>query len=287
MNITPNARTPRGNPFTISMRSWLGERLNAFRLHRVPRCEVDFRSLASAERVDQDHILDPRPLQHEWERVEGEIRALIGSSSLLDYSANPGDLRALYHFVRCLQPVNVLEIGTLFGVSTLYIGTAMRLNANVSGGRAGKLTTVDIQDIDAPEHPWRRYGFTRSPRAMAAAAGLREIVQFVTLTSSEFLRSTERRFDFAYLDGSTAAADVYRDLQYLPKVMQAGAVALLHGYFPDGRALLPGQRAITGPWRAVIRHQAEGTGIAVRPLSKLPWPTKGGTQITNLAIIGG
>jgi len=121
---------------------------------------------------------------------------------------------------------------------------------------------------------------------MLAAAGLVDKVEFVTLDSPKFLSTTKRRFEFVYLDGSTAAAGVYRDLQNLPNALNSGAVALLHVYFPDGRPLWPGQAAITGPWRAVTRLQAEGAGIAVRPLGELPWPTKGKKRTTSLAVIG-
>jgi predicted O-methyltransferase YrrM len=269
-----------------SIRSWLRERLNGFRLHRAPRCDVDFSALAQEDQLDVNQILDPQPWEDEWRSVEREISTVVGSDANLAYSANRGDQRALYHFVRQLRPRCVLEIGTCFGVSTLHIAAAMHRNATMAGAKPGRLTTVDIRDVNAPGQPWREYGFTLSPHAMLTAAGLLELVEFVTLDSTTFMANTDRRFDFVYLDGSTAAAGAYRELQSLPDAVECGAIVLLHAYFPDGRPLWAGEPAITGAWRAVGRLRSERANIAGRPLVGLPWPTKGQTRATSLAMIG-
>lgn len=267
------------------MRAWLGERLNPIRLRRVPRRDIDYAILAPADQFDVAGILDPVLFDDEWRALEAEVQRLTGSKASADHSSNAGDRRALYQFVRRLRPRAVLEIGTWLGISTLCIAAAMRQNINSSGDRTGILTTIDALNVDSPAHPWRRCGLSRSPRDLISAAGLGNIVEFVTEESSIFLASAGRRFDFAYLDGSTAAARVYRDLQELPNVLHTGAAALLHVYFPGGRPLWPGEPAITGPWRAVNRLQAEGVSIAARPLRELPWQTKRGGRTTSLALI--
>jgi predicted O-methyltransferase YrrM len=266
-----------------SVRSWFGERLNAIRLSNVPRRETSFGALIRLDDLDPRHILDPLPFQQEWQLVERDVRTLIQMGGSLHHSSNPGDKRALYQFVRHLRPGNVLEIGTAYGISALYIGLAMRRNALECGGEAGRLTTVDIVGIDSPV---RSLGPNRSPRAMISNAGVADLIEFVTGDAPTFLEKTDRRFDFIYIDGSTAAAAVYRCLQSLPRVLGNEAVVLMHTYYPNGRPLWPGEPAISGPWRALLRLESEGTGITARHLGELPWPTKRGTRITSLALIG-
>lgn len=266
-----------------SVRSWLGERLNAIRLSHVPRREISFNSLVRLDGLDPRRILDPLPFEKEWKTVERDVQVLIQESGSLHHSSNPGDKRALYQFVRHLRPGNVLEIGTAYAISALYIGLAMRRNALEGGGEAGRLTTVDIVDINSPV---RSLAPNRSPRAMINNAGISDLIEFVTSDAPTFLEKTDRRFDFIYIDGSTAAAGVYRSLQALPRVLGNEAVILMHTYYPNGQPLWPGEPAITGPWRALRRLESEATGISVQHLGALPWPTKRGTSITSLALIG-
>jgi hypothetical protein len=96
----------------------------------------------------------------------------------------------------------------------------------------------------------------------------------------------QRHFSFVYLDGSTAAGEVYRDLQLLPRVLAGNAVVLNHCFFPGGRKLWPNEKALAGWSRALSRLQREGVPLAARPLGELPWPTKYGGRITSLALIG-
>jgi predicted O-methyltransferase YrrM len=270
---------------TQQMRSWLGERLNGYRLYRVPQDNPDFNTLARADLLNLDDLLDPQPFEKEWLDVMHDVALQTGEHASLEHSANLGDQRALYQLVRRLRPRSVLEIGTLYGISALYIAFALWRNATDTK-ELGRLTTVDIHNVDDVRHPWIRSGLKQSPRAMIAGAGFANLVDFVTSDSSRFLGSTEYRFDFVYLDGSTAAAGAYRDLQALPRALQDGAVALVHVFFPGGQPLWSGERAITGMWRAVSRLQSEGTNIVARPLGELPWTTKRGTKKTSLALLG-
>jgi predicted O-methyltransferase YrrM len=265
------------------LRSWFGERLNAIRLSQVPRREISFGSLIRLDDLDPSRILDPLPFEKEWQSVDRHVRALVEESGSLHHSSNPGDKRALYQFVRHLRPANVLEIGTAYAMSALYIGLALRRNALEFGGETGRLTTVDIVGIDSPV---RLFGPNRSPRAMIGKAGIADLIEFVTSDAPTFLESTHRRFDFIYIDGSTAAAAVYRSLQALPTALANEAVVLIHTYYPNGQPLWPGEPAIAGPWRALRRLESEAADIGVRHLGTLPWPTKRGTSTTSLALIG-
>jgi predicted O-methyltransferase YrrM len=268
------------------LRAWGGEQLNTVRLSRQPRRDVDFSALPRLDQIDLTRILDPDIYREDWLSAQRDVEALLGGHNNLAFSANPGDQRALYQFIRCLRPRNVLEIGTCCGVSALYIAMAMRCNRQSEVGEPHRLVTVDIADANDPKGHWAGLKLPLSPRDMVNKSGLGDFVQFVTSGSSSYFATTLDRFDFVYLDGSTAAANVYRDLQDVPSVLRGNALILLHVYFPEGRPLWEGQSPINGPWRAVERLGSEGGRVAARPLGTLPWTTKNGSTKTSLALIG-
>ncbi|MDX2237338.1 MAG: class I SAM-dependent methyltransferase [Hyphomonadaceae bacterium] len=196
---------------------------------------------------------------------------------------NLGDRRALFALVRHLKPSAMLEIGTHLGSSMLYAAAA--LMANAREGAPGRLVTVDITDVNAPDGAWARAGALRSPRQMAEAIGAGEIVRFVAADSLAFLGGCEDRFDFCFLDGSHSAKWVYLEAQLVQRLLNPGGVVLLHDYFPDGRPLWAGSQPLPGPWMALKRLQREGAPIRVTPLGALPWPTKAGGNVTSLALL--
>lgn len=272
-------------PFSVL--TFVGENLNAMRLSRAKPRPVEFSHVARLASIDVRSILDPVALEPEWRLTHDYIRAEVFAQQAVPHSPNPGDRRAIYQFIRACKPRHVLEVGTCLGASTLYIATALRRNAAETGSQCGKLTTVDIRDVnDRNTHPLAGSGLLRSPREAVTFAGLAEIVQFVIACSFEFLRTTSDRFDLVYFDGSTAAADVYRDLQNVNNALREDAVLLQHGFFPEGRPLWDSERAITGPWLAFRRFQAEGAPLSVLPLEELPWPTKHDGCTTSLALFG-
>jgi predicted O-methyltransferase YrrM len=269
---------------SIAFRTLFGEMLQGLRLWLTASRQMEIQSFARLDQIALDEILAPAPFDAEWAETEADLVPVLGSDHLA-HCTNPGDRRALYQLVRVLKPQNVLEAGTRFGVSALYIAAALSRNY-LDGGAMGKLVTLDIADVDDPARPWASYGLKHSPRELIAAAGLSGIVEFVTARSTDFLMCDQRRFSLVYLDGSTAAGEVYRDLQLLPWVLSKNAVVLKHAFFPGGRRLWPNEKALAGCARALSRLQREGVPIAARPLGELPWPTKYGGRITSLALIG-
>src|SRR5262245_45293571 len=265
----------------------IGEHLNALRLSRVQSRHVEFSRVARLTSIDVRSILDPVAFETEWRATHDHIRVEVLAQRNIPHSPNPGDLRAIYQFIRACKPRHVLEIGTCFGVSTLYIATALRQNAAETHSQCGELTTIDIRDMNNRNtEPLASSGLVHSPREAVISAGVGDIVQFVVACSFEFLRTTSHRFDLVYFDGSTAAADVYRDLQNVNNALRNDAVLLQHVFLPQGRSLWDSERAITGPWRAVQRLQAEGAPLEAAPLGELPWPTKRGGRTTSLALLG-
>lgn len=153
--------------------------------------------------------------------------------------------------------------------------------------RTGRtLVTVDVQDVNsATRRPWLDYGASHSAAEMVAALRFAPSVEFVTSASLDYLRGTQRRFDFVFLDGDHGAATVYKEVPAVLGALNPGGVVLLHDYFPGGRPLWKGEPAIPGPYLAIKRLQAEGLPVEAVPLGALPWPTKLGSTTTTLALL--
>lgn len=191
---------------------------------------------------------------------------------------NPGDRRALYQLIVNLSPENVLEVGTHIGASTLMIALAL--------GQQAKLTTVDISDVNCEsKQPWRKYGSTRSPRAMIESLDLADRVDFITQPSTVFMADCQRTFDFIFLDGSHSADVVYKEIPAALKLLNPRGVILLHDYFPDGEPLWRNGSVVAGPFLATRRLAEEAASLVALPLGKLPWPTKLGSNVTSLALL--
>lgn len=247
------------------------------RLNALP--DIEWRALRPDGEIDG--FLADQTIAEEWPVAEARHAQLTRTADGAPTrgGVNPGDQRTIFTLVRALKPRRVLEVGTHLGYSTLHICQALQLNG------CGALTTVDILDVNDPDDaPWTRAKALGSPRQSIAALGYDDHVSFVQSDSIEFLRTTEKTFDFVFLDGDHAAPQVYEELQLLQRVMEPGATLLLHDYFPNGRGLWKGSLPNTGPWKAVQRLRREGAPINVRPLGALPWPTKMGTNLTSLAV---
>jgi predicted O-methyltransferase YrrM len=234
---------------------------------------------APSARVLARPNLDPEAILHSvgpdaWTRVARRIeRAGLGANC---DGVNPGDRRAISALTSHLEPRDVLEIGTHIGSSTLTLAATLP-------SASACITTVDVADVNDPKtRPWERYGAPRSPAEIVD--GLAPVT-FVVDDSVSFLARTEDQYDFIFLDGSHAAATVYRELALAFRRLRPGGVLLLHDYFPGGRPLWEEESVIVGPYLAVRRLLKEGWPLKVVPLGCLPWPTKLGSNTTSLAVV--
>lgn len=212
-----------------------------------------------------------------WTAFKSRLARQVGEN--LPDSVNPGDCRAIYHLVRALKPQNVLEVGTHIGSSTLIIAGALREN----GG--GKITSVDILNVNAPNGPWKKLHLAKTPAGNIAAIGCETVTRFVASPAQDFMAQTEERFDFIFLDGDHSAAAVYGEVAHALKILRPGGVILLHDVFPAKKPLYPDGNIIPGPWLGLERLMRENPGLALEPLSELPWPTKQGSSVTSLALL--
>jgi hypothetical protein len=181
----------------------------------------------------------------------------------------------------------VLEVGTHVGASTASIASALRRLATTELPAPYHLTTVDITDVNHPvEKPWQRFGSSCSPAALIEQLGCRDHVTFVAQPSLSFLAQPGDGYDLIFLDGDHAARTVYREIPAALRRLRRGGYLILHDYFPQLRPLWSNGMVSPGPYLAVRRLRAEGVPIRVLPLGRLPWPTKLGSYMTSLAILG-
>ncbi len=145
-----------------------------------------------------------------------ELRELIGD---LGGGTSPGRGEELYEWVRRNRPVDCLELGFAYGVSTLYIAGALE-----SIGQ-GKLTSVDREVVR---------DFEPSAAAMVERASLSARVELVHEASSYnwFLHRKLREqtrdgvavpcYDFVFLDGAHTWEDDALAFLLVDKLLRPG-----------------------------------------------------------------
>ena len=161
--------------------------------------------------------------------LPGVARAVLGGRSAIEGAlpylkdayipVDPDQGRLLYLTARATNARTIVEFGTSFGISTIYLAAAARAN----NGRV----------IGSEREPAK----VKAARANVADAGLAEFVDIREGDAMETLASIDRPIDFLLLDG-------WKDL-YLPMIkmlmpkMQAGAVVLADNIFTFKRTLRP------------------------------------------------
>jgi predicted O-methyltransferase YrrM len=244
--------------------------------HNLYRRYEEWRALAAIPRLECDaHRLRTQPPviadPPDWRAVQE--RVAFGQSR--GQAVNTGDQRLIYHLASSLRPRTVLEIGTNVGGSTVMFSMAL--------GDDGRMTTVDIVDVNGPDGPARRLG-CETPAELIRRIG-HQNVRFVTSRSTEFLRDCREQFDLIFLDGAHEADVVYQEVPLALACLNPGGVILLHDYFPDLKPLWSNGRVIPGPWLAIERLKREGVPLTVKPFGALPWETKLNSNNTSLALL--
>jgi hypothetical protein len=147
---------------------------------------------------------------------------------------------------------------------------------------------VDIKDVNHPETAaWRAFRLPQSPRDAMRRLGYSDLVDFRMARSLEMLREGGERYDLIFLDGDHRLKTIVAEIPAALRRLRPGGFLLLHDYFPVLHPLWPDGKVIQGPYLAVRRLQRAGWPIEVQPLGELPWPTKQGTSMTSLALLGG
>jgi predicted O-methyltransferase YrrM len=258
------------------MLDWLRFRLR-------PGLRSSAASAGALDALDLATALGSPDVGADWRAAEGRI-AELGITP--EAGMNPGDRRALYYLVRHLRPRRVLEIGTQAGASTVHL--AAGLADTHPGPASARLLTLDIKNVNHPETgAWRAFRLPQSPADAMRRLGYGELVEFRVGRSLDVLREPGERYDLIFLDGDHRFKTVLKEIPAALGRLVPGGYVLLHDFFPGLRPLWPDGKVIDGPQRAVERLQQAGWPIDVRPLGELPWPTKQGTRLTSLAVLGG
>src|SRR5829696_1137651 len=250
-----------------SLTHHLADAVGTAMLSQVPRQQLHTSALRKADTIDIYAVFRDEQIGRAWDEDFARVFSHWKGSG--PGSVNRGDCRAIYYLVAALKPNNVIEIGTNLAGSSVFIAAAQRSHC----GPYSKLTTVDIIDVNTPSGPWARTKMEKPPAACIGDVGLADRVEFVVQPALDFLASAKEA-DLIFLDGSHAHNDVYRELSRATKALAKDGVILLHDYYPAGRPLFEGSRALKGPYRAVERYRSEGAPVRVMPFGELPWPTR-------------
>jgi predicted O-methyltransferase YrrM len=247
--------------------------LQRLELAMVPARALDASALNGP--LDFESVFGTTP--EGWQDDQSAITRLYANVDIAD-GVNPGDRRALYHLIRARRCRRVLEIGTHIGASTVYLARALRAHG-------GRMITVDMRDVNALDGWWSKARLSGSPRELVAELGCADVVTFVISDSRSYMRGLKERFDLVFLDGSHEAPNVYEEVDLALQLLAPGGIIVLHDYYPTGKAMYPVDNVIPGPYLAMKRIRRERPGIGVQPLGVLPWPTKQGLNLTNLAAV--
>lgn len=223
-------------------------------------------------------------LAGEWTQLGQMLDSIrFGSRS---GAVNPGDQRALYYLARALGARSILEVGTHVAASTGLFALALKRNGTQPNGAPPKLVTVDILDVNDPQHgAWKRIGCDQSPTQFMRSIHCEDLVTFVTRPAVDFLRNCKERFDLIFLDGDHSATGVYQEIPAALGLLNPGGLILLHDFFPGLQPLWADGAVVPGPQLAVERLRDEKLPVVVKPLGALPWPTKQGTNVSSLAVL--
>jgi predicted O-methyltransferase YrrM len=246
----------------------------------------DTRALAPLRSFDRAAAFERNDLDEEWRAVQSKIATL----GLTDRAGgvNLGDRRALYYLVKYLRPRSVLEVGTHVGASTVHVAAALAALADENPAARYSLTTVDIVDVnDSVTKPWLKLGSKYSPAEMIERLGYTNFVVFKAQSSLDYLADCPQRFDLVFLDGFHTASHVLQEIPAALAKLAQGGYVLLHDYFPNERPLWSDGHVERGPYLAAEKLRRSGAAIEVLPLGALPWPTKLGSNVTSLALLGG
>ncbi len=136
-----------------------------------------------------DNVAAVLELYHERMRVERETRQEATRAGLKDalrdtfmLSVGPETGRLLNIIARSLTAPHILELGTSYGYSTIWLADAAR----AAGGR---VTTMELQDYKS-DHA----------QDMSAKAGLEEFVDFKVGDAVEMIRELPDGIDFVLVD---------------------------------------------------------------------------------------
>jgi predicted O-methyltransferase YrrM len=120
-----------------------------------------------------------------WQGLDADAHAFMADKMV---ALEPAKAELCYLLCRALDARRVVEVGSSFGVSTLYLAAAVRDNCAKAGG-AGLVIGTEYEPDKA-----------RAARANYAAAGLSDFIELREGDLRQTLRTLEGPIDFVLMD---------------------------------------------------------------------------------------
>jgi predicted O-methyltransferase YrrM len=185
-----------------------------------PEIEAVLERQHAAANADKWKLL-PRLPEYAWARLKGVLadRAVQQRVFFDVYSAvTPERGALLYLMARAVQAKRVVEFGSSFGISTIYLATAVRDNCGAGGNPAPEVIGSEMEPHKLSE-----------AAKNIQAAGLSDVAKILPGDALETLPAVNGPLDMVFLDGRK---DLYLPvLKLLKPKLRRGAVILSDNIF--------------------------------------------------------
>lgn len=162
----------------------------------------------------------------------------------------------LYNLAVTFAPRIIVEIGTGFGYSSLWLAAGA-----TASGSPSILFTIDDHSEGGLGHEGLRFA-----RWASKVTGLHNKIRFVHGSSPEVLSTilNEARIDFSFIDGNHHGEQSYLDFKGVSETMDQGGIIVWHDV--DQRYAVPQafQRAMDEGWRGKIFYTSCRLGVSYK-----------------------
>lgn len=150
------------------------------------------------------------------EDILSDVLSRAAAAGLPDIHISPGQGKFLYLLVRMIGARRILELGTLAGYSTIWLGRAM--------APGGRLTTIEIDPVHADV-----------ARTSLDEAGLSGSCEVITASAMEALPKLEGPFDLIFIDANKESYPAY--LSHAVRLTRPGGLILADNVVRRGAVL--------------------------------------------------
>jgi predicted O-methyltransferase YrrM len=150
------------------------------------------------------------------EDILSDVLSRAAAAGLPDIHISPGQGKFLYLLAKMIGAKRILELGTLAGYSTIWLGRAMP--------PGGKLTTIEIDPVHADV-----------ARTSLEEAGLSDRCEVVTASALEALPKLEGPFDLIFIDANKESYPAY--LSHAVRLTRPGGLILADNVVRRGAVL--------------------------------------------------